>query len=97
MFDPLAIALLIAANSQLKGPSPLFVNTKEKEEETKDREQVIPRWLKRTHKLNEKRKAGKIEIDKKKIKVMPEDDPPEDTISISRKQKEAAGIVKPKS
>ena len=47
--------------------------------------------------MNEKRKAGKIEIDKKKIKVMPEDDPPEDTISISRKQKEAAGIVKPKS
>ena len=97
VFDPLAIALLIAANSQLKGPSPLFVNTKEKEEETKDREQVIPRWLKRTHKLNEKRKAGKIEIDKKKIKVMPDDDIPRDTVSISRKQKEAAGIVKPKS
>ena len=98
VFDPLAIALLIAANSQLK------VNNKVNKEEIKKevddvkvKEDVIPRWLKRTHKLNEKRKAGKIEIDKKKIKVMPEDDPPEDTISISRKQKEAAGIVKPKS
>lgn len=100
VFDPLAIALLIAANSQLKGKT--FSDKVIKEIRTdikreEDKESVVPRWLKRTHKLNEKRKAGKIEIDKKKIKVMPEDDPPEDTISISRKQKEAAGIVKPKS
>jgi len=99
VFDPLAIALLIAANSQLK------VNNREikeeikkniKEEESKVPLEVVPRWLKRTHKLNEKRKAGKIEIDKKKIKVMPEDDIPVDAASILRKQKEAAGIVKPK-
>jgi hypothetical protein len=98
VFDPLAIALLIAANSQLKVNNKVIKEEIKKEvDDVKVKEDVIPRWLKRTHKLNEKRKAGKIEIDKKKIKVMPEDDPPEDTISISRKQKEAAGIVKPKS
>ena len=39
------------------------------EEKTKESAVVVPRWLKRTHKLNEKRKAGKIEIDKDKIKI----------------------------
>jgi hypothetical protein len=96
VFDPLAIALLIAANSQLKTPLPPQ-NKIEVEDDLKNKDNVIPRWLKRTHKLNEKRKAGKIEIDKKKIKVMPEDDIPDDAASISRRQKEAAGIVKPKS
>ncbi len=96
VFDPLAIALLIAANSQLKTPLPPQ-NKIEIEDDLKNKDNVIPRWLKRTHKLNEKRKAGKIEIDKKKIKVMPEDDIPDDAASISRRQKEAAGIVKPKS
>ena len=72
-------------------------NKIEIEDDLKNKDNVIPRWLKRTHKLNEKRKAGKIEIDKKKIKVMPEDDIPDDAASISRRQKEAAGIVKPKS
>ena len=96
VFDPLAIALLIAANSQLKTPLPPQ-NKIEIEDDLKNKDNVIPRWLKRTHKLNEKRKAGKIEIDKKKIKVMPEDDISDDAASISRRQKEAAGIVKPKS
>jgi hypothetical protein len=95
VFDPLAIALLIAANSQLKTSLP--PQNKIEIEDLKNKDNVIPRWLKRTHKLNEKRKAGKIEIDKKKIKVMPEDDIPDDAASISRRQKEAAGIVKPKS
>jgi len=69
VFDPLALALLIAANSQLRKPDPIadvMVRAVQEEEEKKSR---VPLWLKRTHELNEKRKAGKIEIDKDKIKI----------------------------
>lgn len=101
VFDPLAIALLIAANSQLSGTKSITFADKllndVRNNVQEEKENITPRWMKRTHKLNEKRKAGKIEIDKKKIKVMPEDDLPVDTISISRMQKEAAGITKPKT
>lgn len=68
VFDPLALALLIAANSQLKRSDPIaeVMVQAVQEEEKKSR---VPLWLKRTHELNEKRKAGKIEIDKDKIKI----------------------------
>jgi hypothetical protein len=72
VFDPLAIALLIAANSQLKVNNKeikVEIKKEDVEEKTKESAVVVPRWLKRTHKLNEKRKAGKIEIDKDKIKI----------------------------
>ena len=68
VFDPLALALLIAANSQLRKSDPITDTMIQKMTE-EDKKSRMPLWLKKTHELNKKRKAGKIEIDKNKIRV----------------------------
>jgi len=84
VFDPLAVVLLIAATSNLKpsAEQPEKKTKKVKEEVEEETEGVfrlrtphllskhVPLWMKRTHELNKKRKSGKIEIDKKSIKVI---------------------------
>jgi len=73
VFDPLALALLIAANSSINYRRPIEEDPviaemiREDKDEKKD---YVPRWIRRTQELNRKRKAGKIEIDPNQIKDM---------------------------
>lgn len=69
VFDPLALALLIAANSTITRNHAMNdpVISEMLRDEKKD---YVPRWIRRTQELNRKRKAGKIEIDPNQIKDM---------------------------
>ena len=64
VFDPLAVAMLLAANYGLsnnnnKGAKTAPIKT--------ERTKTTPRWVKNVQKLKEKRDPSKIEIDKNKI------------------------------
>lgn len=64
VFDPLAIAMIVAANHSLANANP-----KKNVPKPKPSKPIKPLWVKKAEELKEKKKRGIIEIDKDAVKV----------------------------